>query len=123
MRLHHDQLLTRSFGTIIGVGFIVFGAFGLIAELDPGAETSGSRAFWYGLTLIIGGVWSHPVLDRKGPQQHLVPSAAPLGRRLELTRDELNCPIDAAIGAIGSACYDVSYPCRPRVLASRCRLW
>lgn len=56
MRIHRDQLLTRVCGTLLGVGFLAIGAYALVGSFDVADAVARDRAFWFGVTAIIGGV-------------------------------------------------------------------
>ncbi|MEE9208814.1 MAG: hypothetical protein V3U23_00050 [Kiloniellales bacterium] len=46
----------RLSGTLVGVGFLLFGAFALIGPGVPAPEEIQDNAFWFGMHLIVGGV-------------------------------------------------------------------
>ena len=55
MRFHRDHLVMRLSGTLVGVGFLLFGA---LAANGPGIPTSAERqdvAFWFGVQLLVAG--------------------------------------------------------------------
>ena len=45
----------RISGTLVGVGFLLFGAFALIGPDVPTSEDVQDKAFWFGMHLIIAG--------------------------------------------------------------------
>lgn len=55
MRLYRDQILKRSFGSFLGIGFFSFGLFAVLVEAESVSETAADRALWYGTTLIVVG--------------------------------------------------------------------
>ena len=56
MRLHSDHLAMRISGTLVGFGFLLFGAFALIGPGVPTSEEIQDNAFCFGMHLIVGGV-------------------------------------------------------------------
>jgi hypothetical protein len=58
MRLHTNQLSIRILGTLTGLGFIAIGAYAVFGADDSVAAASRERAFWFGFTALIGGVWA-----------------------------------------------------------------
>ena len=58
MRLHTNQLTIRILGTLTGVGFIAIGAYAVFGADDSVAAAARERAFWFGFTALVGGVWA-----------------------------------------------------------------
>ena len=56
MRFRGDHLATRLSGTLVGVGFLLLGAFALIGPGVPTSAENQDKAFWFGMHLIVGGV-------------------------------------------------------------------
>lgn len=56
MRLRTDQLLKRTSGALVGIGFLLFGIFSLFGSGDLGDELNRGRAFWFGTTSIVVGL-------------------------------------------------------------------
>ena len=45
----------RLSGTLVGVGFLLFGTFAVIGPGVPTSEEIQDNAFWFGMHLIVGG--------------------------------------------------------------------
>lgn len=58
MRVYRDQPLTRACGTLLGIGFILIGSYATLGGGDQVDELTRDRAFWFGVTAIIGGVFA-----------------------------------------------------------------
>ncbi len=46
----------RLAGTLVGIGFLLFGAFAVIGPGVPTSEELQDNGFWFGMHLIVGGV-------------------------------------------------------------------
>ena len=55
MHLHGDHLAMRLFGTLIGIGFLLFGMFAVIGPGDPVTVENQEKALWFGVHLIVAG--------------------------------------------------------------------
>jgi hypothetical protein len=55
MRFRGDHLAMRLSGTLVGVGFLLFGTFAVIGPGVPTSEEIQDNAFWFGMHLIVGG--------------------------------------------------------------------
>jgi hypothetical protein len=58
MRLHTNQLTIRILGTLTGLGFLAIGAYAVFGADDSVAAAARERAFWFGFTASVGGVWA-----------------------------------------------------------------
>ena len=58
LRLYTNQLPIRILGTLTGAGFLAIGAYAVFGADDTIAEAVRERAFWFGFTALIGGVWA-----------------------------------------------------------------
>jgi hypothetical protein len=58
LRLYTNQLPIRILGTLTGIGFLAVGAYAIFGADDTIAEAVRERAFWFGFTALIGGVWA-----------------------------------------------------------------
>lgn len=58
MRVHTNQLSIRVLGTLTGAGFLAVGAFALLGADASVADALRSRAAWFGITALVGGVWA-----------------------------------------------------------------
>ena len=56
MRLYRDQILKRSFGSFLGIGFFAFGLFAILVESESVSEADAELALGYGTTLIVVGI-------------------------------------------------------------------
>ena len=55
LKIHNDQLVRRVFGTVTAFGFYAFGLYALLGSNTLNDPLTQDRAFWFGVTLIIGG--------------------------------------------------------------------
>lgn len=58
MRIHGNQPLARIAGTLMGCGFLAMGAYAMFGADDSVAAFARERAWWFGATASIGGVWA-----------------------------------------------------------------
>ena len=58
MRIHTNQLAIRVLGTITGLGFIAVGAYALFGADAAVAASTRDRAWWFGVTAVVGGLWA-----------------------------------------------------------------
>ncbi len=58
VRIRHNQPAVRILGTLTGMGFLAFGAFAMLGADDTVADFIKERAWWFGVTAIVGGVWA-----------------------------------------------------------------
>jgi hypothetical protein len=58
LRIHANQLLTRILGTLIGAGFLAIGGYAMLGADDAVPAFIKERAWWFGVTATIGGVWA-----------------------------------------------------------------
>ena len=58
MRIHTNQLAIRFLGTLIGFGFLAIGAYAMLGGDDTVSAFALERAWWFGLTALVGGVWA-----------------------------------------------------------------
>jgi hypothetical protein len=58
VRLHTNQLAVRCLGTLTGLGFLAIGAYALLGGDDTVAAHARERAWWFGITALIGGAWA-----------------------------------------------------------------
>jgi len=58
LRLHTNTLHTRILGTLTGVGFLAIGLYALLGGDATVTEAVRSRAAWFGITALVGGVWA-----------------------------------------------------------------
>ena len=58
MRFHRDQRLVRILGTLTGIGFVAFGSYAMFGADDSVAIFARERAWWFGATAVIGGIWA-----------------------------------------------------------------
>lgn len=56
MRLRRDQRLTRGLGTLVGLGFLALGLWSVVGSQGLLSPVGRGRVFWYGVTLVIGGL-------------------------------------------------------------------
>ena len=56
MRIHRDQPIVRTCGTLLGLGFVSIGAYAMFGAGDEVGAVVRDRAFWFGVTAVIGGV-------------------------------------------------------------------
>ena len=55
MRFRGDRLAMRLSGTLVGVGFLLFGSLAIIGPVVPTIEDVQDKAFWFGMLLIVAG--------------------------------------------------------------------
>ncbi len=55
MRPYRDQILKRTFGTFVGIGFFSFGLFAVLVHAKAASEAKADLALSYGTTLIVVG--------------------------------------------------------------------
>lgn len=48
----------RVLGTLIGVGFLAMGAFAIFGADDSVPTLVKERAWWFGVTALVAGVWA-----------------------------------------------------------------
>lgn len=58
LRLHTNQLPIRILGTLTGLAFLAVGVYAVFGADDSVAAASRERAFWFGITALIGGIWA-----------------------------------------------------------------
>ena len=58
MRIHTNQLAIRVLGTITGLGFLAVGAYALFGADATVAAFARDRAWWFGVTALVGGLWA-----------------------------------------------------------------
>ena len=56
MKLHVDKLPTRLAGSALGIGFVVIGVYAILGQPEGLDASVSDRAFWFGVTSVIGGV-------------------------------------------------------------------
>ena len=56
LRVHRDQPGMRICGTLLGIGFVLMGAFSVLGAGEAGTVASHGRASGFGFTAIIIGV-------------------------------------------------------------------
>ena len=56
LRIHRDQPVTRILGTLLGIGFVLVGAFAILGADEYAATTSYDRAIGFGVTAIVIGI-------------------------------------------------------------------
>ena len=56
LRIHRDQPAMRICGTLLGIGFVLLGAFSALGTGELGEEISYDRAVGFGVTAIIVGI-------------------------------------------------------------------
>jgi len=56
LRIHRDQPVTRVLGTLLGIGFVLIGAFAIVGANDHAAFASRDRAVGFGVTAIVVGI-------------------------------------------------------------------
>jgi hypothetical protein len=56
LRIHRDQPIMRISGTLMGIGFVLVGAFSVLGAGEPGTDMGHDRAMGFGVTAIIIGV-------------------------------------------------------------------
>jgi hypothetical protein len=58
VRIHRNQPLTRILGTLAGIGFLAMGAYAMFGADDAVPVFVKERAWWFGVTATVGGVWA-----------------------------------------------------------------
>jgi len=58
MRIHTNQLAVRVLGTLTGAGFLAVGGYAVFGGDAGVAEALRERAWWFGITAGVGGVWA-----------------------------------------------------------------
>ena len=58
MRIYTNQLAIRCLGTLIGLGFLAVGAYAMFGADESVADFALQRAWWFGLTALVGGAWA-----------------------------------------------------------------
>jgi hypothetical protein len=58
VRLHTNQLAIRCLGTLTGLGFLAIGAYALLGADATVAPAAADRAWWFGVTALLGGLWA-----------------------------------------------------------------
>jgi len=58
VRIRHNQPAVRILGTLTGMGFLAIGAYAMVGASDTVAAFANERAWWFGATAIIGGIWA-----------------------------------------------------------------
>ena len=58
VRLHHNQPVMRILGTLTGAGFLAMGAFAIFGADDSVPAFIKERAWWFGVTTLVAGVWA-----------------------------------------------------------------
>lgn len=56
LRIHTDQPIMRICGTLLGVGFVLLGAYSVLGGQELGSDIRGDRALGFGFTAIFVGV-------------------------------------------------------------------
>ncbi len=56
LRIHRDQPAMRICGTLLGIGFVLLGAFSVLGAGEMGEEISYDRAVGFGVTAVIVGI-------------------------------------------------------------------
>ena len=56
LRIHRDQPVTRICGCLMGIGFVLIGAYALLGSDAVVSEVSRERAAGFGVTAVIIGV-------------------------------------------------------------------
>ncbi|NCF82308.1 MAG: hypothetical protein GWP74_11935 [Proteobacteria bacterium] len=56
LRIHRDQPIMRISGTLMGIGFVLVGAFSVLGAGELGTDMGHDRAMGFGVTAIIIGV-------------------------------------------------------------------
>lgn len=55
LRIHRDQPVIRICGSLLGIGFIVLGAYSIFGAAESGTTIGDGRAAGFGVTAIIVG--------------------------------------------------------------------
>ena len=58
MRLYTNQFAIRCLGTLAGIGFVAIGAYAMLGGDDTVSAHALARAWWFGVTALIGGIWA-----------------------------------------------------------------
>lgn len=58
MRIYTNQPAIRCAGTLIGLGFFAIGAYAMLGADESVAALALERAWWFGITALIGGLWA-----------------------------------------------------------------
>jgi hypothetical protein len=58
VRLYTNQPVIRCLGTLAGVGFVAIGAYAMLGADDTVPVHALERAWWFGVTALIGGAWA-----------------------------------------------------------------
>jgi hypothetical protein len=58
VRIYTNQPVIRCLGTLIGLGFLAIGAYAMLGGGDMVESSALQRAWWFGITALIGGVWA-----------------------------------------------------------------
>lgn len=58
VRIQRNQPLTRILGTLAGIGFLAIGAYAMFGAEDAVPAFVKERAWWFGATTIIAGIWA-----------------------------------------------------------------
>lgn len=58
VRIHTNQLALRCLGTLVGLGFLAIGTYAMLGGDDTVGAHALERAWWFGLTAVIGGAWA-----------------------------------------------------------------
>jgi len=56
LRIHRDQPVTRILGTLLGLGFVLIGAFSIAGAGDYATPASHGRAIGFGVTAVVIGI-------------------------------------------------------------------
>ncbi|MDH4325206.1 MAG: hypothetical protein OEW90_13800 [Betaproteobacteria bacterium] len=58
VRLYTNQFAIRCLGTLAGIGFVAIGAYAMLGGDDTVSAHALERAWWFGVTALIGGIWA-----------------------------------------------------------------
>jgi hypothetical protein len=58
VRIYTNQLAIRCLGTLVGLGFLAIGAYAMLGSGDAAGVSALERAWWFGVTALVGGVWA-----------------------------------------------------------------
>jgi hypothetical protein len=58
VRIQRNQLLTRILGTLLGIGFLTFGAYAMFGADESVPGLLRQRAWWFGAAALVAGVWA-----------------------------------------------------------------
>lgn len=56
LRIHRDQPVIRICGCLLGIGFVLIGAFSLLGAAEQASQAIQERAVGFGVTAIIVGI-------------------------------------------------------------------